>query len=126
MPPNAGRVNQGVSGNPLMKDAQVGCTDAVCGEVTAVEGVPGGGKRRAVTVNCGPDAMIVVVTTWTVEVGQLVAVAPAGSLVGEVVVRSAIYHCHCYCHSHCKCYHYCHFYCHSHCTHAHTSTCTGD
>ena len=79
-------VNAGIKGNPRLKAAQVGCTDAICGLVESIEAVEGGGKRMLVHVRVGADEVLKVATTWSVVVGKVVAVATVGSFCGDVVV----------------------------------------
>lgn len=81
-------VNTGVSGNPLLKKEQVGCTDAVVGVVESVEDCVEVGKRKKLLVNIGAE-VVTIVSSWTVNVGNIVAVATVGSFCGDVEVLAA-------------------------------------
>lgn len=80
-------IRTGISGNPKFKEAQVGCTDAVCGTVEAIENVDGGGKRKMITICIGAEKPLKVASSWSVVLGDRVAVATVGSFCGDMEVR---------------------------------------
>jgi hypothetical protein len=78
----------GVTGNPTLRDAPTGCSDAVCGAVLSV--VKTKTKELQLTVDVGEEEPMVVSTLFAdVTEGARVAVAVAGSFVGDVQVPAA-------------------------------------
>jgi hypothetical protein len=74
-------LNAGVSGNPTLKAKVSGCAGALCGMVDALEGSR---KNQQITVRMGaPDDLLTVSSAWSVRIGDVVAVAPVGSVVGD-------------------------------------------
>jgi hypothetical protein len=89
LPGKAGRgmqgLNAGVSGNPTLLDELTGCAGAVVGMVESVDGPR---KNQKVTLRMGaPDDLLIVNSNFGVAVGDCVAVAPPGSVVGDNVVE---------------------------------------
>jgi hypothetical protein len=77
-------LNAGVSGNPTMRAQVSGCAGALCGMVETLEGSR---KNQKVTVRMGaPDDLLTVSCAWSVRIGDVVAVAPVGSVVGDTGV----------------------------------------
>jgi hypothetical protein len=77
-------LNAGVSGNPTLRAQVSGCAGALCGMVDALEGTR---KNQQVTVRMGaPDDLLTVSCAWSVRIGDVVAVAPVGSVVGDTGV----------------------------------------
>jgi hypothetical protein len=77
-------LNAGVSGNPTLLAEVSGCVGALCGMVDALEGSR---KNQQIIVRMGaPDDLLVVSCAWSVRVGDVVAVAPVGSIVGDTGV----------------------------------------
>jgi hypothetical protein len=84
MSTKAGKGIAGVSGNPLMRAEVSGCAGALCGMVDAIEGSR---KNQQITVRMGaPDDLLTMSCAWSVRIGDVVAVAPVGSVVGDVGV----------------------------------------
>jgi hypothetical protein len=74
-------LNTGVSGNPTLKAKVSGCAGALCGMVDALEGSR---KNQQITVRMGaPDDLLTLSSAWSVRIGDVVAVAPVGSAVGD-------------------------------------------
>jgi hypothetical protein len=90
---NKGRVNEtfndGITGNPILKEAPVGCTDAVCGLVEAVEALTAKCNKLSIRVGARESDVLTVTTPWTVDVGKVVAVATVGSYCGDTQVKKA-------------------------------------
>jgi len=80
-------LNAGVSGNPvLLEELAAGCTGAMVGMVESLEGTR---KNQKVTLRMGaPDDLLVVNSKFGVTVGDCVAVAPPGSMIGDSVVKN--------------------------------------
>jgi hypothetical protein len=77
-------LNAGVSGNPTLLAEVSGCVGALCGMVDALEGSR---KNQQITVRMGaPDDLLVVSCVWSVKIGDVVAVAPIGCIVGDTGV----------------------------------------
>jgi hypothetical protein len=88
-PQKVGEGRTGVAFNPEIMAAPVGCTNAVCGLVIAVETLEklvAKKKQYIVTCDVAEENYVKVATLLSVEVGQLVVVALLGSLVGDSVV----------------------------------------
>ena len=78
----------GVTGNPALRDAPTGCSDAVCGIVVKVAKTKT--KEVLCTVDVGDEEMLEVATRFAdVTEGSRVAVAVAGSFVGDAQVSQA-------------------------------------
>jgi len=78
-------LNTGVSGNPTLKEALTGCVGAMVGMVESVDGTR---KNQKVTLRMGaPDDLLVIQSKFGISVGDCVAVAPPGSVIGETVVN---------------------------------------
>lgn len=74
-------LNVGVSGNPTLKAKVSGCAGALCGMVETLEGAR---KNQQITVRMGaPDDLLQISSAWSVRIGDVVAVAPVGSVVGD-------------------------------------------
>jgi hypothetical protein len=74
-------LNVGVSGEPRLKAKVSGCAGALCGMVETLEGSR---KNQQITVRMGaPDDLLTVSSAWSVRIGDVVAVAPVGSVVGD-------------------------------------------
>jgi hypothetical protein len=74
-------VNVGVSHQPTLKAKVSGCAGALCGMVETLEGSR---KNQQITVRMGaPDDLLVVSSAWSIRIGDVVAVAPVGSVVGD-------------------------------------------
>lgn len=89
LPAKAGQgmagLNTGVSGNPVLQEELTGCVGAMVGMVESVDGTR---KNQKVTLRMGaPDDLLVVQSKFGVSVGDCVAVAPPGSMIGETVVN---------------------------------------
>ncbi|GMH92078.1 hypothetical protein TL16_g12241 [Triparma laevis f. inornata] len=77
-------LNVGVSGNPTLKDELTGCAGALVG---LVESIDGPRKNQKVTLRMGaPDDLLIVDSNFGCNVGDFIAVAPAGSVIGDLVV----------------------------------------
>ena len=75
---------EGVAGAPTLSEAPVGCSNAVCGLVEAVESNTAGKKKtHKLTVNVGEEAPLFLVSTVAVDIGARIVVALAGSSVGD-------------------------------------------
>ena len=75
---------EGVAGAPTLSEAPVGCSNAVCGLVEAVESNTAGKKKtHKLTVNVGEETPLFLATTVAVDIGARIVVALAGSSVGD-------------------------------------------
>lgn len=91
LPQKPGEARAGVAHSPQILAAPVGCTNAVCGLVIAVETLEklvAKKKQYLVTCDVAEENPVKVATLHLVDVGQLVVVARLGSLVGDAVVQS--------------------------------------
>jgi len=79
----------GVSGAPVLLDAPSGCSNAVCGVVVSVTRTTTKGSWLC-SVDVGDDAPVAVESTFDVAEGARVAVAVAGSFVGDAEVRAKV------------------------------------
>lgn len=75
---------EGVSGAPTLKAAPVGCSNAVCGLVTASE--PVAGKKVRLTVDVGEEQPLTVLSAASVDTGARIIVALVGSSIGDTEV----------------------------------------
>ena len=75
---------EGVSGAPTLKAAPVGCSNAVCGLVTASE--PVAGKKVRLTVDVGEEQPLTVLSAASVDTGARIVVALVGSSIGDTEV----------------------------------------
>jgi hypothetical protein len=81
-------IRAGVSGNPTLLEEVTGCAGAMVGMVEALEGTR---KNQKVILRMGAsDDLLFVSCAWAVAVGDCVAVAPVGSVVGDVAVTTPI------------------------------------
>jgi hypothetical protein len=81
-------LNAGVSGNPTLLDEVKGCAGALVGMVDALEGSR---KNQKIVLRMGAsDDLLTIQCAWGVAVGDCVAVAPAGSVVGDTAVNDPV------------------------------------
>jgi len=84
-------VRVGIKGNPKVKEAATGCTEAVTGVVQTCESIAGKTKMLHLTVDVGQAALLTIVSSWDgIVVGSRVVVACLGSLVNEEEVQKII------------------------------------
>jgi tRNA-binding EMAP/Myf-like protein len=82
-----GPLRGGVANAPRVKEAQSGCTDAVCAIITAVEVLPGKTKYNKLTCDVGQRDALTIVTSWEVLEGMSCMIAMVGSFVGDNEVK---------------------------------------